>query len=283
MAEDPLEENEDNQYTRLKALSEFGYDVDWHVLRTKHVTICGVGGIGSLAAEMLTRCGIGKLSIIDLDKVELVNLNRLCFYKEDIGHPKVEVIARNLHKINNHVQVDSYMVDICSEIFSDTFDMLLKSSDLVLMGLDNIPARQYVNVKCIKNDVPFIDAGASRTGLSGYVHFVIPKKTACYACTGSIDLGENKKRGKPCTASLPTTMAIIASIQVQQALKFFLNLGTIPDYITYNGLTGKFTILKQTRDIHCLICGTPKKELEEVKPVINRDELLKLIKQLDNY
>ncbi|MHA1384707.1 MAG: hypothetical protein ACTSR3_13215, partial [Candidatus Helarchaeota archaeon] len=64
---------------------------------------------------------------------------------------------------------------------------------------------------------------------------------------------------------------------------FFFNLGTIPDYITYNGLTGKFTILKQTRDIHCLICGTPKKELEEVKPVINRDELLKLIKQLDNY
>jgi len=73
------EVKDDNPYSRLMALKRMGVVENYEKIRDCAVLIVGVGGVGSVVAEMLTRCGTGKLIIYDYDKVELANMNRL-FY-----------------------------------------------------------------------------------------------------------------------------------------------------------------------------------------------------------
>ena len=89
-----------DRYIRLKAIKEFGYDINWDDLRKHHIGIVGVGGLGCVSAEMAVRCGIGKLSLFDFDTVEIVNLNRSMFKEEHIGYPKIEIAAKILKKVN---------------------------------------------------------------------------------------------------------------------------------------------------------------------------------------
>jgi ubiquitin-like modifier-activating enzyme 5 len=88
---------DDNPYSRLMALKKMGIVENYAVLlsfiqeiKNKSVLIVGVGGIGSVASEMLTRCGIGKLILYDYDTVELANMNRLFFTPTQVGMSKVQ-------------------------------------------------------------------------------------------------------------------------------------------------------------------------------------------------
>jgi len=72
-------------------------------IKLKSALIVGVGGIGSVTAEMLTRCGIGKLVIYDYDKVELANMNRLFFTPSQIGYSKVQAAKETLSAINPEI------------------------------------------------------------------------------------------------------------------------------------------------------------------------------------
>ena len=73
-----------NPYSRLMALKKMGIVENYEQIREKAVAIIGVGGIGSVAADMFTRCGVGKLILFDYDKVELANMNRLFFTPEQV-------------------------------------------------------------------------------------------------------------------------------------------------------------------------------------------------------
>ncbi len=278
---------DENRYTRLKSLSEFGLEVDWLDLAKMNVLIIGVGGVGSVAAEMLARCGVGELNIIDLDYVEEVNLNRLFYTVDQIGQTKVKAAEDVLKKINSDVEINGYFVDVCSSDFEEKFDELINDNSLTISCLDNLPARLYVNSKCVELNRPYVDSGATRSGLGGYVHLVKPRENACYACTGSIDLGE-KKEGKDCTASLPSTIAIVASFVTEISLKYLLKFGTIPDYIGFNALTDHY--LKQTmpNDPNCHVCGDKifskkekKQSFEKIEKLTEGKELSELMEDLE--
>ena len=271
-----------DRYSRLRAIKEYGFDFDFTELRKKTIMIAGVGGVGSLSAEMLARCGVGKLIIIDLDTVEEVNLNRVMYQPKHIGRKKAEVCTEILHTINPDTQVEFIDTDIMSLDFEKAFELIISHSDLVLNGLDNIPARQYLNVKCVSLNKSYVDAGALRSGFGGYVHLVIPRKTACYQCTASvqINVASNDVRGPQCAASLPSTLAIVSSLQVQNALKFLLDFGHTADFISYNGLTDEFTSLKLQRDENCYVCGKNAKPVKgRIIPQAN-EEVNKLVQQL---
>jgi len=75
----------DNPYSRLLALKKMGIIKNYDEIRQKSVAIVGVGGIGAVSAEMLTRCGIGKLILFDYDTVELANMNRLFFRPDQVS------------------------------------------------------------------------------------------------------------------------------------------------------------------------------------------------------
>ena len=273
-----------SRYTRLKAIKEFGYDIDWNKLRKFHVGIVGVGGLGSVSSEMAVRCGLGKVTLFDFDTVEIVNLNRHMFKEKHIGQPKVEVAAKILKKINPDVEIQYFNSDIMANDFEITFEKQVKSMDVLLNGLDNIPAREYLNIKCVNINVPYIDAGASRSGLSGHVHPIIPNKTACAKCMSRIAVKVPKERGKPCVASLPSTMAILASIQIQEMLKLLLKFGSLTDYIMYDMVSGKFLNYKTQRDPSCSVCGTLTKHKGKkikVKPKTTEEDLSKFLDKIN--
>ena len=252
----------ENRYTRLKAIKAFGYDIEWELMHLKTVTLPGVGGLGVIIAEMLTRCGIGTIHIFDKDIVEEVNLNRVGFYAQDLGKSKVVVLKKFLGQVNADVHVVAHHGDIMNFGMDEEFDRAVQESDLVIMGLDNYPARMFTNQKCINHNTPLIDGGVSRSGLSGYVHVIIPSDTACMMCRARVrGSNEQVERGLPCTASLPTTLALIASIQTQEAIKFFFNLGTQLDYQTYNALTSEFNNYTTQKDESCPACSPKSKKI----------------------
>ena len=93
------EVRDDNPYSRLMALKSMGIVKNYEDIRTFSVIIVGMGGIGSVAGEMLTRCGIGKLLLFDYDTVEIANMNRLFFRPEQAGMSKTDAAAQTLQVI----------------------------------------------------------------------------------------------------------------------------------------------------------------------------------------
>lgn len=94
------EVKDSNPYSRLMALKRMGVVANYEEIRKFTLVIVGVGGIGSVVAEMLTRCGIGKLILYDYDKVELANMNRMFYLPSHEGLAKVEAARRSLNDIN---------------------------------------------------------------------------------------------------------------------------------------------------------------------------------------
>lgn len=231
---------------------------------------------------MVVRSGIGKVSLFDFDVVEKVNLNRSMFQEKHLGKYKVEIAKTILKEINPDVEIESYNSDIMDPMFESIFESKLKQMDILLNGLDNIPAREYLNSKCISLNIPYIDAGASRSGLSGYVHPIIPQQTSCAKCLKSIGINLPDERGEPCVASLPSTMAILASIQFQEMIKFLLHFGRMIDYLMYDMVSGKFLNYKTKRDPNCPVCGLKRNKPDKsVKSKITKKKLDEFIDEME--
>ena len=85
-----------NPYSRLMALQRMGIVKNYEEIRNKTIAVVGVGGVGSVTAEMLTRCGVGKLILFDYDEVEMANMNRLFFQPHQSGQSKVAAACQTL-------------------------------------------------------------------------------------------------------------------------------------------------------------------------------------------
>lgn len=94
------------------ALKRMGIVNNYERIREFTVAVVGVGGVGSVTAEMLTRCGIGRLILFDYDKVELANMNRLFFQPHQSGLSKVEAAAETLRNINPDVDIMTFNYNI---------------------------------------------------------------------------------------------------------------------------------------------------------------------------
>mgnify|MGYP001594733519 CR=1 FL=1 len=133
------------------------------LLRKKTVSIVGLGALGSVASELLTRAGIKKLILIDRDFLELSNLQRQSLFEEkDIGKSKAVVLKEKLNEINKDVDIISYFDNLDNE----NIDLI--NSDLILDCTDNLETRFLINEYSVKNKIPFIygsavgDSGACR-------------------------------------------------------------------------------------------------------------------------
>ncbi|XP_055604994.1 ubiquitin-like modifier-activating enzyme 5 [Uranotaenia lowii] len=242
-----------NPYSRLMALQRMGIVSEYERIRQKSVAVVGVGGVGSVTADMLTRCGIGKLILFDYDKVELANMNRLFFTPDQAGLSKVEAAAKTLNFINPDVKITTNNYNITTV---DSFDKFLNAIqtggiengrpvDLVLSCVDNFEARMAINAACNELSLNWFESGVSENAVSGHIQFIRPGETACFGCAPPLVVAENidektLKREGVCAASLPTTMGIVAGMLVQNTLKYLLNFGTVSDYLGYNALIDFF-------------------------------------------
>uniref|UniRef100_A0A1I8BXI9 Ubiquitin-like modifier-activating enzyme 5 n=1 Tax=Meloidogyne hapla TaxID=6305 RepID=A0A1I8BXI9_MELHA len=224
-----------NPYSRLMALKRMGIVDNYERIREKTVVVVGIGGVGSVVAEMLTRCGIGKIIMFDYDRVELANMNRLFYQPHQSGLSKVEAARDTLIHINPDVEFEVHNMNITTV---DNFDLFCqriregglsdgqkqKSVDIVLCCVDNFEARIAVNTACNEIGQIWIESGVSENAVSGHIQFIEPGKTACFVCLPPLIVASNidertLKKDGVCAASLPTTMAVIAGLLVQNALK----------------------------------------------------------------
>ncbi|CAB3240093.1 unnamed protein product [Arctia plantaginis] len=216
------------------------------------VAVVGVGGVGSVTAEMLTRCGIGKLILFDYDKVELANMNRLFFQPHQAGLSKVDAAAATLQNINPDVAIDAYNYNITTvDNFQKFCDTIRTGSltggpvDIVLSCVDNFEARMAINTACNELNQKWFESGVSENAVSGHIQFIVPGETACFACAPPLVVAskideKTLKREGVCAASLPTTMGIVAGFLVQNTLKYLLEFGTVSHYLGYSALTDFF-------------------------------------------
>ncbi|XP_045777924.1 ubiquitin-like modifier-activating enzyme 5 [Maniola jurtina] len=270
-----------NPYSRLMALKRMGIVENYEKIRELSVAVVGVGGVGSVTAEMLTRCGIGKLILFDYDKVELANMNRLFFQPHQAGLSKVDAAAATLQSINPDVVIDTYNYNITTmENFQNFCDTISTGSltggpvELVLSCVDNFEARMAINTACNELNQHWFESGVSENAVSGHIQFIIPGETACFACApplvvaSKIDEKTLKKEGV-CAASLPTTMGIVAGFLVQNTLKYLLNFGNVSYYLGYSALTDFFPTMTLRPNPQCddQYCRQRQTEFK-AKPVV---------------
>ncbi|XP_017361190.1 ubiquitin-like modifier-activating enzyme 5 [Cebus imitator] len=288
-----------NPYSRLMALKRMGIVSDYEKIRTFAVAIVGVGGVGSVTAEMLTRCGIGKLLLFDYDKVELANMNRLFFQPHQAGLSKVQAAEHTLRNINPDVLFEVHNYNITTvENFQHFMDRISnggleegKPVDLVLSCVDNFEARVTINTACNELGQTWMESGVSENAVSGHIQLIIPGESACFACAPPLVVAANidektLKREGVCAASLPTTMGVVAGILVQNVLKFLLNFGTVSFYLGYNAMQDFFPTMsmkpnpqcddrncrKQQEEYKKKVAALPKQEvIQEEEEVIHED------------
>lgn len=190
----------ENRYSRQTILQNIGEEGQKRLTKS-HVLIVGCGALGTVAANNLARAGVGKISIIDRDFVELNNLQRqMLFDENDVGEPKSIAAARKLKLINSDIEVEP----IVKDLNHTNAEGIIKEVDLVLDGTDNIQTRMLINDVCVKEKIPWVYTGA--IGTSGMTMNILPG-AACIRCLYP---------GIPKPGSLPTcdTMGVLNTITV---------------------------------------------------------------------
>jgi molybdopterin/thiamine biosynthesis adenylyltransferase len=245
-----LEQNELVRYKRQLIIPEFGEEGQ-RKLKGSHLVIVGVGGLGCASATYLTAAGVGHITIVDFDTVELTDLNRqILYWEEDIGRKKVEVAQRKLSRLNPLVQI----TPVFAKITEENVTSLINGAQVVVDGLDNSASRLVVNSACVKQKIPYIYGGVSR--LRGMITTVIPGQTPCLACLSPEGAGG--------LGVLGVTPAVIADLQALEAIK--LLTGRSPSLagrlLLFNGDDMKFRVREITRNESCPVCSPlyPQKE-----------------------
>jgi len=225
------------------------FNVDGQVkLKKARIVVFGVGGLGSVSSIYLTALGIGKLLLVDHGKVELSNLNRQILYKtSDIGKFKVKIAAQRLKELNPNVDIEYSIEKITSENVYD----FIREADVVIDGLDNWETRFIVNRACVELNKPFIHAGVH--GMYGQLLVVVPGKSPCLQCV--MPIKPSKERKIPI---LPTTPAVLAALQVTEAVKMITGYGksAIGKLILYDGYSMSFHEIPVSRRENCPVCGS---------------------------
>jgi len=142
------------------------------LLKSK-VLVIGAGGLGSSAIQFLAASGIGRLGVVDPDRVEISNLQRQTIHAGRIGLNKAESARLFARQLNEDVEVDAYPTKI------EEIPEIVREYDVVLDCVDDLKSKFFINDICVKYGVPYVHASA--VGFVGEIMTVI-KDTACYRC-----------------------------------------------------------------------------------------------------
>ena len=126
------------------------------------VAICGLGGLGSRVAELLTRAGVGYLRLIDFDRLEATNLNRQWYFMEQLGRYKAEALADNLRRITPYAELDVHTV----RITEDNLASLLADGDVIVEAFDDATCKAML-VNGVREQFPRCHLVAA-SGMAGF-------------------------------------------------------------------------------------------------------------------
>ncbi len=250
---------EEDRYSRLRLIPWW----DQERLRQARVLVVGAGALGNEILKNLALLGVGRIFVVDLDRIENSNLSRSVLYRAgDEGKPKAEVAAARVHELNPDVQVQAFTGNVITGLGLGVF----RAVDVVLGGLDGREARLAVNEKCWHVGRPWVD-GAIEV-LFGVARVFVPPDGACYECTMNeadraalaqrrscalLTRGEMLEGKVPTT---PTTASVIAGIQVQEAVKLLHHRPELPVLASrgffFNGVNHDSYLVEYPRRDDCL-------------------------------
>lgn len=240
-----LSEDEKKRYHRQMIIPGWGMEMQLKLKGTK-IGVVGAGGLGSFILMHLVAAGFGKIIFIDKDKVELNNLNRqVLHWEDDIGINKSDSAKRKLEKMNSSIEIISY----AEEINDKNIYRIFSEADGLIDALDNFPGRFLINEFAVKRSIPLFHGAV--WGFEGRVTTIIPGKTACLRCIyPEIPYQETF----PVTSVSP---ALIASIQVTEAIKYFTGIGELlsGQLLIYDGASSSFLKAKTERKSTCDVCN----------------------------
>lgn len=183
-----------------------------------NVLVIGVGGLGCPLITYLAASGIGKIGIVDFDKVELSNLNRQSLFEiNDIGKFKVDRAKNKIIKINKNIQITAFRKKLNSKNIHNIF----KKFDIICDGSDNFSTRYIINDYCLKNKKILISAAISK--FDGHLmKFNFKKKGPCYRCF----MPEMPNEDNNCQSEgiFSPVAGIMGSLQANEVLKSILDL-----------------------------------------------------------
>lgn len=232
---------------------------DQQRLANARVLLVGAGAIGNEVLKNLALLGIGSVVVVDMDLVENSNLSRsVLFRSEDCGQPKAEVAARRAREIYPGIRVRPIVANAVYDLGLG----LYRWADLVLGGLDNREARVAINRAAARAEKVWIDGAIER--LDGVARLFDPACGPCYECTMSQSDWRMLESRRSCALlsrsemeqgkvpTTPTTAAVIAGIQCQEAVKYLHGLEVLDGSgFIFEGIAHQSHVVRYTRRPDC--------------------------------
>ena len=214
-----LTHQEELRYNRQIVLKDIDFDGQ-ETLKSSKMLIVGLGGLGCAASQYLAVAGVGHLTLLDFDTVDLSNLQRQVLHDDSrLGMPKVESAKLSLQRLNPHIQVDTIHQLLDEQQLHD----LVSKFDVVLDCTDNVTTRNQLDLACAAHKIPLVSGAAIR--MEGQVSvFTYEDNTPTYHTLSRL-FGDN---ALSCVEAgvLAPIVGLVGSIQALEAIKVRLKIGT---------------------------------------------------------
>ncbi len=240
------------RYSRHILLDELGVDAQAR-FAAAHALVVGAGGLGNPAAQFLASAGVGTITLVDADVVDLTNLQRqILFAMEDVGTPKVEAAARRVAAINPEIRV----VRVAQRVGDTELAVLVAAADVVLDCTDNFATRHAINRACVAARKPLVSGAAIRFDGQLAVYDTRDAASPCYHCLfgESDDLEETRCATMGVFAPL---VGIVGATQAAEALKLLAGIGRslAGRLLLIDALAMEWREVRVPRDPACPVCA----------------------------
>lgn len=240
------------RYSRHILLDEIGIEGQQRLLDA-HALIIGAGGLGSPAALYLGSAGVGRITLMDHDRVDVTNLQRQIAHNlARVGRPKAESARESIAAINPDVQVAARV----QRADAASLDALVPRAQVVLDCSDNFATRQAVNAACVRHRVPLVAGAAIR--FDGQISVYDPRdpQCPCYACLFPPEVTFEEVQCSTMGVFAPL-VGIIGTMQAAEALKLLAGVGEslAGRLLMLDGRSMQFNEMRLARQPQCAVCG----------------------------
>lgn len=240
------------RYSRHILLDEIGIEGQERILQA-HALVIGAGGLGSPVALYLASAGVGSITLVDPDSVDLTNLQRQIAHTMDrLASPKVASAQKAMAAINPEVDVIARIAHADPALL----DELVPQADVVLDCTDNFATRHAINAACMRHGRPLISGAAIR--FDGQIAVYDPRDDAspCYACVFPAD-ARFEETACAALGVLAPMVGIIGSMQAAEALKLLAGAGRslAGRLLMLDGLSMEWNAMRAPRNPHCAVCA----------------------------
>ena len=241
------------RYSRHILLNEIGVEGQ-ELIQAAHVLVIGAGGLGSPVALYLGSAGVGQITVVDDDTVDMTNLQRQVAHTvARVGSPKVDSIKTAIAQLNPGVSVTGIQQRADAELLNQ----LVSKADVVVDCCDNFSTRHAINAACVAHAKPLVSGAAIR--FDGQLSVYDPRDptSPCYACVFPAEATFEETRCATMGVFAPL-VGIVGTMQAAEALKLIAGVGRplTGRLLMIDGRAMEFTEMRTSRQTRCAVCAT---------------------------